>query len=194
MIRNLWICIRFVDWHHIMEIKASLKNLHIAPRKVRLVASLIRGMDVGRAETELANLVKRSSEPVSKLLRSAVANAVHNFGLSRDGLYVSEIRVDGGEVFKRFRARAFGRAAPIRKRTSHISLILASRDKKTVISRSKPVVANSIATEEKAAPREFSETPEKERRFERGQESKKSRAWKSKPINFVRRVFNRKAI
>ena len=177
-----------------MEIKASLKNLHIAPRKVRLVAGLIRGMDAGRAETELSDLAKRSSGPILKLLRSAVANAMHNFGLPRESLYIGEIKVDGGEIFKRFRARAFGRAAPIRKRTSHVSLILVSREEKPIISKPKPKFVSSVAKEENEAQREAVAVPEKERRFNRETATKKSRTWKSRPMNFVRRVFQRKAI
>lgn len=179
-----------------MEIKAGLKNLHIAPRKVRLVAGLIRGMDVGRAETELNNIVKRSSGPVLKLLRSTVANAVHNFGLSRDGLYVSEIRVDGGEVFKRSRARAFGRAAPIRKRTSHVSLVLVSRSDETAATRPRSAAPQKMAVSE-AVSENSEKAPavtEKSHRYERDSKTNKGRILKSKPVNFVRRIFQRKAI
>ncbi|MBI2122159.1 MAG: 50S ribosomal protein L22 [Candidatus Sungbacteria bacterium] len=176
-----------------MEIKASLKNLHIAPRKVRLVAGLIKGKDIGRAEVELVNLVKRSSNPILKLLRSAAANAAHNFGLPRESLYIKEIKVDAGQVFKRFRARAFGRAAPIRKRTSHVSLILESREHNTA---RKPGPRSNSGAEFQGgvAEREISAAPEKERKYERDLGARRGRPWKTKPLNFVRRVFNRKAI
>ena len=79
-----------------MEIKAQLRHLHIAPRKVRAVAGLIRGMGATDAERELAHLIKRSSDPLRKLLRSALANATHNFHLDEAGIRVKEIRIDPG--------------------------------------------------------------------------------------------------
>src|SRR3989338_9545791 len=110
-----------------MEIKAQLLHLHIAQRKVRAVAGLIRGMGATDAERELAHLIKRSSDPLRKLLRSALANATHNFHLDEAGIRVKEIRIDPGPVSRRFRPRAFGRAAPIRRRTSHVILILEAK-------------------------------------------------------------------
>lgn len=110
-----------------MEIKAKLNYLHISPRKVRLVANLVRGMDVRGAELELRHVPKRGAQPLLKLLKSAVANAKHNFDLGEDALYIKKITVNPGSVSKKFRARAFGRAAPIRKRTSHVWLELGER-------------------------------------------------------------------
>ena len=109
-----------------MEVKAKLNALRISPRKVRLIADLIRGMDVQRAELELANAPQRSSMDLQKLLKSAIANARHNFELEKDVLFIKEIFVDGGVVMKRQMPRAFGRAAIIRKRTSNISLTLST--------------------------------------------------------------------
>ncbi len=97
----------------------------MSPRKVRLVVNTIRGLSVAAAETRLNFLPKLAAQPVLKLLRSAVANAEHNFKLDKKDLFVRHIVADGGPTLKRFRPRAFGRAAPIRKRTTHISLILA---------------------------------------------------------------------
>lgn len=97
----------------------------MAPRKVRLVADLIRGKAVDPAITELTFLRKDAALPVLKLLKSAMANAEHNFKLDASTLRVKTITVDGGATLKRFRPRAHGSAAPIRKRTSHINLILS---------------------------------------------------------------------
>lgn len=108
-----------------MEITAKLNYLRMAPRKVRLVASLLRGKDVQDAERELRFLTKRASGPLLKLLLSAVANAEHNFHLRKENLRVAKITVDEGPALKRTRPRAFGRAFPIKKRTSHITLVLA---------------------------------------------------------------------
>ena len=106
------------------EIKANLKYLKISPRKVRLVADLMRGKSVEEAEAVLHFLKKRASEPLRKLLKSATANAKHNFNVERENLAIKSIRVDQGPTLKRFMPRARGTAASIKKRSSHVSLIL----------------------------------------------------------------------
>ncbi|TSA57975.1 50S ribosomal protein L22 [bacterium] len=107
-----------------MEVKASLKYLRISPRKVRLVADLMRGLPVKVAEANLLHIPKRSCNPLLKLLKSAIANAEHNFGLDKNNLFIRAIRVDEGPALKRSRPRARGAAFPIKKRTSHIFLTL----------------------------------------------------------------------
>ncbi|MDZ4299464.1 MAG: 50S ribosomal protein L22 [Candidatus Sungbacteria bacterium] len=107
--------------------EARLRHLRLAPRKVRLIADVVRGMDVGRALLELDHTPNRPATPLAKLLRSAIANAGNNFQVDEKGLYVREIRVDGGPVLKRMRPRAMGRGATIRHRTSHVTIILAVR-------------------------------------------------------------------
>jgi large subunit ribosomal protein L22 len=109
------------------ESTASLKNYRQAPRKVRLVADLVRGKTAERALALLATLPKRASEPLAKLIRSAVSNARSKEGLSAAELVVSTIAVNGGVVFKRSMPRARGRASQILKRTSHITLGLSRR-------------------------------------------------------------------
>lgn len=106
------------------EVKAQLNNLRVSPRKVRLVADLIRGKNVAIARQQLTFLVKRSSDPMLKLLNSAIANAKNNAKMNEDDLVVSRIFVDGGPVLKRHMPRAFGRAFAIKKRTSHITMVL----------------------------------------------------------------------
>ncbi len=108
-----------------MEVIAKLNSLRMSPRKVRLVAGLIRRMRVTDAETQLQFLNKAASEPMLKLLRSAKANAEHNFKLDPDSLWISHLTVDGGKMLKRWRPRAYGRAGAIRKKTSHITLKLS---------------------------------------------------------------------
>lgn len=110
-----------------MEIKASLNNLRMAPRKVRLVANLIKGLPIKEAKAQLKFLAKKASGPILKLLNSAIANAKNNFSLEENNLYVSKIYVDSGQVLKRWLPRAFGRATPIMKRTSHITIFLAEK-------------------------------------------------------------------
>jgi large subunit ribosomal protein L22 len=106
------------------EVSAKLKFLRMGPRKVRLVADLIRGRRVHTARVSLSLLRQKAAKPVLKLLNSAVANAKHNFTLGEENLIVKEIMVDGGPVLKRWMPRAHGRATPVRERTSHIYLTL----------------------------------------------------------------------
>ena len=113
-----------------MNVTAKLSNLRVSPRKVRLAADLIRGMDVKKAQNQLNFLVKKTALPILKLLNSAIANAKHNFKLNPDDLYIAKITVDGGPVLKRIMPRAMGRAFTIRKRTSHINLTLAEKKDK----------------------------------------------------------------
>ena len=103
---------------------AKLNYLRIAPRKVRLVADLVRGMNANKAVAILANTRKRASEPMMKLVKSAIANAKNNLEMDENKLYIAELRVDEGPTLKRWRPRAFGRAYGINKRTSHIKIIL----------------------------------------------------------------------
>lgn len=111
-----------------MEVTAKLRYLRIAPRKVRLVVDLVRGMPVERAITQLRFLNKAAALPVRKLIESAVANARNNFSLDPDTLVIKAITADSGPMFSRFRARAFGRAAPIRKRMTHVTVVLEGQD------------------------------------------------------------------
>ena len=110
-----------------MQVTAHLRKLRIAPRKVRLVADLLKGMDIREAEAQLAHLRKGAVLPIRKLLHSAIANAEHNAKLDRANLFVRQVLVNQGATLKRSQPRAFGRATPIRKRTSHITIVLDER-------------------------------------------------------------------
>jgi len=111
-----------------MEAKASLRHARIAPRKVQIVLDLIRNKPADEAMAILQHTPKAASEPLSKLLKSAVANAENNFGLSRDNLYVSECFVTPGPTMKRIRPRAQGRAFRVLKRSSHVFITVAERE------------------------------------------------------------------
>ena len=106
--------------------KAFLKNYRQSPRKVRLVASLVKGKSVAEAVAELDFLAKRAGLPIKKLLLSAVANA-KQMGIEVDNLYIKELRVDKGIVMKRMMPAAMGTGHRINKRTSHLNLLLAER-------------------------------------------------------------------
>lgn len=113
-----------------MEVRAYARHIRTSPRKIRLVIDAIRGKHVDAALTQLRFLNKGATLPVEKLLRSAIANAVHNFKLSPSSLHVKAITADGGPALKRWRARAMGRAAPILKRSAHISVVLSDEPPK----------------------------------------------------------------
>jgi len=107
-----------------MEIKAQVKHLRTSARKTRLVVNLVRGMQVEKALDQLKFVNKQVTRSVAKLINSAIANAENTYELSKDNLFIKEIRVDEGATLKRWMPRAHGRATPIRKRTSHIKLVL----------------------------------------------------------------------
>jgi len=109
-----------------MEVKARLRFTRIAPRKARLVADLIRGKGSEEALSVLTFTPKAAARIIIKLLKSAVANAAQK-KIDVDHLYVKTITVDQGPTMKRFMPRAMGRATPIRKRTSHITIVLDER-------------------------------------------------------------------
>lgn len=169
-----------------MKIDATLHYTRIAPRKVRAVAGLIRGKRVAEAERLLGFTPRRAALPLKKLLQSAVSNARHNFQITESNdLVISEITIDGGPTLKRMRARARGRGAPIRKRTSHITIVLESRGqepKKAKASKSEIAVVT-----------EPGEKPPEERERSRDQFREPLKAPK-KQSNFVQRIFRRKVI
>mgnify|MGYP003498991444 FL=1 len=109
------------------QAKAIARTVRIAPRKVRLVVDLIRGKQIGEAVAILRHTPKAASPVVEKVLKSAVANAEHNYELDVNNLVVSEVFVDEGPTLKRFRPRAQGRASAINKRTSHITIVVSEK-------------------------------------------------------------------
>jgi large subunit ribosomal protein L22 len=104
--------------------RAIARYVRISSRKIKIVIDLIRGKSVKEAQAILMFTPKAASEPVAKLLKSAIANAENNLDLSADTLYVAEAFANQGPTLKRFTPRAQGRATPIRKRTSHITIVL----------------------------------------------------------------------
>lgn len=139
-----------------MEVKASLKHLRMSAQKVRLVIDLVRQLPVDKAFDQLQFVNKAAALPISKLLKSAVANAVNTYNLSENNLYIKEIKADEGVTLKRWMPRAQGRATSIRKRGCHINLVLseikasAPKAKKTV-KAADPVKLGDLAKEAKEA-------------------------------------------
>ena len=111
-----------------MEARAYLRNARISPRKVQIVLDLIRNKPVDLALAALDLTPKAASPIVSKLVKSAQANAVNNFSMDGDNLYVAECFVTPGPTMKRIRPRAQGRAFRVFKRTSHITVVLKEKE------------------------------------------------------------------
>lgn len=175
------------------EIKAFARHIHVAPRKLRLVADMVRNTPVDQALEQLRFSSKKASLPLSKAINSAIANAVHNFNLNRDHLYVKAVTIDGGPVLKRYAPRAQGRAFVERKRTSHINVVLEARAKAAKRRRSVFSLRPGAAAGE----------PKKDLSPEAGEVAAKPNAPKQpgKPVEKIkqqrvalkRRLFNRKS-
>ena len=107
-----------------METKAVAKYIRISPQKARLVADVVRGMNVDSAINTLKFMPKKGARLLRKVIESAVANAIQTEKIDADTLYVKTIQINGGPMLKRFRPRAMGRATRILKRTSHITVVV----------------------------------------------------------------------
>ncbi len=110
------------------EARATLRHLRISPRKVSILCDQIRGKSVTDAVAILSVIPKAGSEPLMKTVQSAAANAENNFGADPENLYVAETHADPGPIMKRFMPRAKGRAYGIKKRTTHITVVLKERE------------------------------------------------------------------
>lgn len=110
------------------EARAMAKYLRVSPRKLNLVAQMIRGRSAGKAMTDLEFSTRRISKDVKKVLEAAVANAENNHGLDVDRLYVAEASVGKALKMRRFRARARGRGAPVEKLFSRLTIVVRERD------------------------------------------------------------------
>jgi large subunit ribosomal protein L22 len=109
-------------------IRASSRYVRVAPRKARLVADQVRGLQIDRARALLQFSPRGAAHDIAKLIESAASNAENNHDLVADEMRVAEITVDEGPTLRRFRPRALGRATPINKRTSHIAVALSPQE------------------------------------------------------------------
>lgn len=134
-----------------MRTQATAKFVGTSARKVNLVAALIRGRKATDAQVVLANTAKRATDPVGEVLKSAIANAENNFNAKKAELVVESVFVGPGPTLKRFRPRARGAAGSIRKRTSHITVILS--DQKTDKPVDKVIKSKSVAAPAKNQPK-----------------------------------------
>lgn len=190
-----------------MEVKAQAKYIRMSPRKVRLLTSLVKGKSVAVALDQLTFAGKTAALPVRKVIASAIANAKHNFDIDENNLFIKEIRVDQGTTLKRWLPRAHGRATPLRKRTSHINVILGEikdsgirEGKKSTIESpikvgSAPVKKDGVKVEDMPVNKPVDTAKEKDkeiidpRREGRGGHGKGTEAKKG----FTSKLFNRKS-
>lgn len=177
-----------------MKVHATLKNLRIAPRKVRLVTHALIGVDAREALIQLDKQVKRSSRPITDLLKSAMANARNNNGLDEENLYILEIRVGDGLRLKRWLPRAFGRATPLVRRASNVTIILEEKiaGKNRVVKKKEAKASEAPAVS--ALPEETEK--EQEKRKIAKPEIKKDVARGVKPTGgkVVKKMFQRKSV
>lgn len=170
-----------------MEVRANTKYLRISPKKMRLVVDAIRGMNVSEAFDYLNFMPQKAARIISKTLRSAAANAEHNFSLKQDNLFIKSIVINQGPSLKRWRSRAFGRAAPIRKHSSHISVILES------IKEGESVVSPKEKLKEPVIQSRIKEKLEEQKVEEKGKDMPTKIKQKVKKIFDVRRKGKRRA-
>jgi len=198
-----------------MEVRAKLKYLRISPKKVRLVANIVKGMDVLEALEQLKFISKSATNPLTKLINSAIANAENNFNLKKNNLYIKNILVDQGPTLHRWLPRAFGRATPLRKRSSHILVILdervATKEAKKTVKKSKKEKVQTVDAIKSAPKREDVILNKKEKAAKDIEEKKDQEIFdvnregkhrhkqhldkKEKKLSkgFIKKVFNRKS-
>jgi len=167
------------------HVRAEARYVRTAPRKAQLVAEQIRGRPVPEARTILAFMTRDAARDVEKVLSSAVSNAETNHGLVGDELYVSIATVGAGPTLKRWRARARGRVARIKKRTCHITIALALPDEQAIPEPRGSVVLQPEPVEEetpkpKRAPRKKAEEPKEEAKTEEKPKPARKRPTKRK--------------
>lgn len=168
-----------------MEIKAKLKNLRMSPQKVRLVVNLVKKMPIEQALDQLRFVKKQAALPVSNLIKTALADAQHNYNLDPKNLKITEMRVDEGFTLKRWMPRAHGRATKIRKRSAQISIILkeiveSGKKETRKVEAEKPVKLDDMG-------KDLSKKEDKDKK------SKKEESKKGSDKAFSAKVFRRKS-
>ena len=175
-------------------VKASANHIHLSPRKMRLVTNLIKGMNAVDAVTQLQHIEKKASPIMIKLIQSAVANAKNNFSLDPERLFIKSVTADMGKVMKRYFPRARGSAFVIRRKMSHIDIVLeerksgkASKSKLSFLNRNKAQhKAESVDHDEAVAKKPTSDEKVTSQVFKTDEQMKGSK------IANKRRLFNRK--
>jgi large subunit ribosomal protein L22 len=192
-----------------MKVTAELNNLRISPRKVKLVADLIKGMDAVEAVAQLDVAIKKTSGYMQKLLLSAIANGENNFGLSKDNLYVLDAVVGAGPTLKRWMPKAYGRAGQILKRTSKVRIVLEERiegkDRKSKEQLEKERTEKAKRATEELKKEEEKKEEQKEEEIKEGKTEKvtaetkvknadKTKKTAAEPKSWKNKIFRRKSM
>lgn len=188
-----------------MLITAKINYLRIAPRKVRMVADLIRGKKVEEVQNILSFTIKKAAPVFLKLLKQAVSDAKNNFQLEEKNLYIYKVLVDEGPKYKRWMPRSRGQASPINKRTSHIKIVLGEieeKPKKTKKAEKKTDAVSDSALNRKKISGEDVKKTEKNEKVEEFKKTSKIEKQKLKPKietakpkieKGLKRIFRRKS-
>lgn len=177
-----------------MEIKAQLNFLKISPKKVRAILNQVRYLSLDQIEAQLMISKKRAAKPILKLLLSALANAQNNYSFRKEDLLLKRIEANEGPTLHRWFPRAFGRAAPIRKRSTHLTIILTPQKGATPVkkvSRRERVKKEAIGETKKLNDQEKDKKVNKQK-----PENKREKEGRSKGPHkgFMKKIFSRKAI
>ncbi len=177
-----------------MEVKAKANYQHISPKKARLVAEAVKGMDVLEALNRLDFIQKKASGIIKKALNSALANAEHNFNMDKNNLFVKNVIVNEGPTLKRQKARAMGRAMLIRRRRSHIEIILEQKEKRKVKKKTgkieKPDI-KEVSKDEIKKKKDIKKGSKNKKPESKGKISKKRKEKKGNPL---KKMFRRKNV
>ncbi len=156
-----------------MDVRAKAKFIRISPKKVRLVADLVREMKTDKAIAQLNFTNKKATKPIKKLIDSAIANATNNYNLDKNNLFVKEVWIDEGPTLHRWMPRAHGRATPIRKRTSHIALTVGEIKDSGEVEPKKQEVEEPVKLEDLAKQGQEDTGKKKEKKTTKKEEAKK---------------------
>jgi large subunit ribosomal protein L22 len=174
-----------------MEVKGSAKHLKITPKKMRLVVDVVRGMSVDRAESQLHFVPRKASAIILKALHSVVASAEHNFNLKKDNLFIKKIIVNEGPSLERWTPKAFGRATPIKKRTSHLEITLGEYKPTVATKRHQPLESKK----EEIKGSEVAVTDTEKQTIHKIKANKKdNQKIKPKQVGVKSKIFSRKTI
>lgn len=176
-------------------VRASARHIHIAPRKMRLVTNLVKGMNAMDAVVQLQHANKKASPMLIKLIESAIANAKNNFSMAPERLYIQSITCDMGKVMKRYFPRARGSAFTIRRKMSHVNVVLEER-KSGKASKSRLSLFNKAKTEkdiESVDQKEATNTKPVKAEVKKSQVFRTDEQKKMSTAANKRRLFNRKS-
>ncbi|MBI2439096.1 MAG: 50S ribosomal protein L22 [Candidatus Moranbacteria bacterium] len=177
-----------------MKVYATLNNLRIAPRKVRLVTHMLVGVDAREALAQLDRQAKRSSKPIQTLLKSALANATNNFGLDESNLYIFEVCVGDGLRLKRWLPKAFGRATPLLRRGSNVTVVLEEKVEGKNRILKKDIAAEETVKEGEVISKEKEEKKSHVLKSETKTLSGKDISKKTANKTAIKKVFQRKSV